>query len=103
MSELTRLGREQLSSCWSEIFSRLRQGLDVSPSMRLRTEGMMQMHVFLDLDNEDDVSALMCRAYETAGYASLEQEWGADWQTLFPFPQIPGFAGRAPVEPSTSD
>jgi hypothetical protein len=90
---------EELQSRWSAIFSRLQAGGEVPPGMRLRTEGLMEAAVLLELASEDDLLAAMGSCYSDCYGAPMP----LDWRELFPFPQIPGFGQRAPVYPSTGD
>jgi hypothetical protein len=93
----------ELDRRWREIFAILHSGGEVSPGARLRTEGMMESAVLLDLSGPQDLQAAMAACYCDEFGTTLEQEWGCQWHELFPFPQIPGFGQRAPVYPSTPD
>ena len=85
------------------MFSALARGDDVAPSQRLRTEGLMEAAVLLQSAPAYELTAKMAACYEAASGVSLEQRFGTEWQEIFPFPQIPAMAKRAPVYPSTKD
>jgi hypothetical protein len=86
---------------WSAIFSALVEGDDVPPALRLRTEGVMEAAVLSGVAQEEDILAAMAECYLSTYGRSLEDEFGAQWLALFPFPQIPAMAERAPVFLST--
>lgn len=90
---------EQLEQQWREIFSTLQGGGEVSPALRLRTEGFMQALIALDITTITALQARMGTIY----IECFQQELPDNWQELFPFPQIPGFGLRAPVYPSTRE
>jgi len=93
----------EIEQRWETMFSALAAGADVPPSQRLRTEGMMQSAVLLELASEPELSAAMDRCYRDAFGRGIDDEFGAHWQDFFPFPQIPAMGLRAPVYPSTGD
>jgi hypothetical protein len=97
------VGLRELERRWRHIFATLHAGGEVSPGMRLRTEGMMEMLVLLGLSSSQELQLAMAACYGEEFGTSLEQAWGLQWRELFPFPQIPGFGQRAPVYPSTHD
>lgn len=84
---------------WRRIFEALRAGGEVSPSLRLRTEGVMEAVVALGLASEAELQEALESCYRECSGEALPR----DWRELFPFPQIPGFGQRAPVYPSTCD
>lgn len=88
---------------WQAMFFALARGDDVAPSQRLRTEGLMEAAVLLHSAPADELTAAMAACYEKESGVSLEQYFGSQWVELFPFPQIPAMAKRAPVYPSTKD
>ena len=45
----------------------------------------------------------MNQCYQDAFEQGIAEVFGDDWQELFPFPQIPAMARRAPVYPSTHE
>lgn len=90
---------EELENRWRSIFSRLQAGENVSPSLRLRAEGLMEAAVLLELATEDELQSAMASCY--ADY--YDTPLPGEWRELFPFPQIPGCGRRAPVYPSTHD
>ncbi len=87
----------------SIMFGDLAKGWDVAPSARLRLEGLLEAAVLADMATEAELSALISRCYFDAFAVTLADQWGEDWQQLFPFPQIPAMMVRAPVVPSTTD
>lgn len=99
MSALTR----EIEQRWQHQFAALAQGEDVPPSERLRTEGMMEAAVIAGEVDVEQLTRKMELAYESAFNSTLAQEFGEDWEQLFPFPQIPAMMRRAPVVPSTKD
>ncbi len=90
---------EELERRWRRIFTTLHNGGEVPPSLRLRTEGMMESLVMLELADEAELQAAIADCYQQC----YDEPLPSDWSELFPFPQIPGFGLRAPVYPSTSD
>ena len=102
MSE-QKTGLQELERRWHEIFGTLTAGGEIAPSLRLRTEGMMQTLVLLGHAGVEELQQKMADCYLAEYGESLAQVWGENWPELFPFPQIPGFGQRAPVYPSTSD
>jgi hypothetical protein len=97
--ELTSL----LEQRWREIFSRLESGDVVPPTLQLRTEGLMEAAVVAGVATEQQVREQMGNVYHDLRGASIGQHLGDDWQQIYPFPQIPAVADRAPVYPSTPD
>lgn len=94
---------EEIQRRWQQQFEALASGSDVSPSQRLRTEGLMEAAVIAGAATAEQLTEKMEAAYKCAFGATLCAEFGEDWQQLFPFPQIPAMMHRAPVVPSTSD
>lgn len=84
---------------WRTLFSLLSQGGEVPPSLRLRTEGLMEAQVLMGLADQASVQDALEICYQDVTGEALR----GDWRELFPFPQIPGFGRRAPVFPSTPD
>ncbi len=93
----------ELEQRWQSMFAALAGGDDVPPSQRLRAEGMMEAAVLLGLATPEALVASMDRCYKAAYGRGISEEFGADWQEFFPFPQIPAMMQRAPVYPSTRD
>ena len=93
----------ELERRWRHIFNTLHGGGEIPPSLRLRTEGMMEACCLLGVATEQTLSAAMAECYLSAFGESLAQRWGEDWTSLFPFPQLPAFGQRAPVYPSTGE
>jgi hypothetical protein len=90
----------ELEQRWSTMFAALASGDDVPPSRRLRAEGMMEAAVLLGIATADELLQSMNHCYQGAFDQSIAVAFGDDWQELFPFPQIPAMARRAPVYPS---
>ena len=93
----------ELESRWQRIFSALAAGSDVAPSLRLRTEGLMEAAILSQTASAEQLTEQMAAYYLAAFDRSLTQDFGEDWQEFFPFPQIPAMAKRAPVYRSTKD
>ena len=93
----------ELERRWRRMFVALTSGDDVPPAMRLRTEGMMEAAVLLELAAPAALQGAMDDCYRAACGEGLAEQFGDDWQDFFPFPQIPAMGRRAPVYPSTSD
>jgi hypothetical protein len=95
--------QQELEQRWQAMFTALQAGDDVPPSLRLRTEGLMEAAVLLELASPAQLVEDMQRCYEAAFGRTLDEDLGRDWQVFFPFPQIPAMSKRAPVYPSTPD
>ena len=93
----------ELESRWQKLFSALAAGSDVAPSLRLRTEGLMEAAILCHAGSAEQLTEQMAACYLEAFGRSLVQDFGSDWQDFFPFPQIPAMAKRAPVYRSTKD
>lgn len=87
----------------TELFTRLANGLDVSPGARMRLEGMLEATVLMGVAGEEALTRVIGQCYFRAFAVTLEDQWGKDWQQFFPFPQIPAMMVRAPVVPTTTD
>ena len=92
-------GMETLEQCWRAIFTCLVRGGEIAPSQRLRAEGMMQLLVEMEIATESQLQIALASCY----LECFGEPLPADWEELFPFPQIPGFGVRAPVYPSTTE
>ena len=86
-----------------EMFTALAAGADVAPSLRLRTEGLMEAAVVADMADQNRIDTLLADCYHAAFDRRVEDDFGADWRAFHPFPQVPAVGRRAPVYPSTSD
>jgi hypothetical protein len=93
----------ELEQRWRAMFSALAAGDDVSPTQRLRTEGMMEAAVLMSVATPESLTGAMDRCYQSVHGRSIAEDFGEDWQVFFTFPQIPAMATRAPVYPSTKD
>jgi hypothetical protein len=94
---------DELRSRWHSMFGALAAGADVPPGLRLRTEGMMEAAALLGFAAPAELQDLMDECYRSANGQDLADDLGHDWRDLFPFPQVPAMARRAPVYPSTAD
>lgn len=80
---------------------RLDAGDDLPPSMRLRLEGLCEAAVLTGAATERDIDAMLdTLTKELLGFR-LVDELGGDWRCAHPFPELPLFARRAPVSPTT--
>jgi len=93
----------ELDTRWRKIFNALANGSDVAPTLRLRTEGLMEATALVGEATEEEMSRAMAAAYNDIFGRSLAEDFDESWQDFFPFPQIPAMAKRAPVYPSTPD
>ena len=93
----------ELELRWRAMFVALANGDDVPPSQRLRAEGLMEAAVLIGTATVDELLQSMNHCYRGAFDQDIAAAFGDDWQELFPFPQIPAMARRAPVYPSTPD
>lgn len=85
------------------LFQRLHGGDDAPPAMRLRLEGLLEAVVLQGELTEASADALIDAVHRQVFGDSLAQRLGDDWRIAHPFPELPVFARRAPVSPSTSD
>jgi hypothetical protein len=93
---------EHITARLDSLFVQLVEGLDAPPAQRLRLEGLLEAAV-LGGASEDELTALLSSRYQAAFSRTPQDDFGAQWRQLFPFPQIPAMQQRAPVVPSTSD
>lgn len=94
---------EGIRSRCQAMFAALADGADVAPSLRLRTEGLMEAAVLAGVADESQIDSLLADCYHTAFDRRIEDDFGAHWREFYPFPQLPAVGRRAPVYPSTSD
>lgn len=92
-----------LESRWREIFFRLEAGDVVPPTLQLRAEGIMEAAVTAGQASESELLYAMEDVHRQVRGVSIATKLGRDWHELYPFPQIPAVAQRAPVYPSTPD
>ena len=97
MSEL----HAEVHARWRQMFTALAAGSDVPPSLRLRTEGLMEALALLGEVEPDVLQQQMDEVYSEVIGQSLAEDFGGRWQDFYPFPQIPAMGRRAPVFPST--
>jgi hypothetical protein len=88
---------------WRQIFTALQSGDDLPPAQQLRTEGLMESVVLTGELTADELRGQMADVYGEVYGRPMSHSFGADWETFYPFPQIPAAASRAPVYPSTAD
>ena len=93
----------ELEQRWRTLFTALAAGDDVSPTQRLRAEGIMEAAVLMDVATPGALVDAMDRCYRSVYNRGIADDFGDDWQDFFTFPQIPAMAQRAPVYPSTKD
>lgn len=93
----------ELERRWQAMFEQLADGLDVPPGQRLRAEGLMEALALMDPGCEARLQAAMDVAYHRVNGRSLAQDFGEDWESFYPFPQIPVAMTRAPVYPSAPE
>lgn len=94
---------EELSRRWCDMFDALARGEDLPPSVRLRTEGVMEAVVLLGIESEEELQSRLSACYQEAFGRLPEADFGPDWRDFYRFPQIPAVSRRAPVYPSTQD
>jgi hypothetical protein len=94
---------DEIPARWQQMFESLVAGCDVAPSVRLRTEGLMEAAVLEGLTSAVQLTVQMEQLYFKCYHKTIMADHGDDWQDFFPFPQIPAMAKRAPVYPSTAD
>lgn len=86
-----------------EQFHLLARGDDAPPGPRYRLEGLMEAAVISGEVKKEALRALVAQMHQDIFGEAIEVRLGEDWEQWHPFPQIPAFAARAPVFPSTSD
>jgi hypothetical protein len=86
-----------------EQFQLLARGDDAPPGPRYRLEGLMEAAVISGEVKKEVLRALLAQMHQDIFGEAIEARLGEDWEQWHPFPQIPAFALRAPVSPSTSD
>lgn len=87
----------------TEQFQLLAQGGDAPPGPRFRLEGLMEAAVISGEVKKEVLQKMMAELFQEIFAETVEARLGESWQSWHPFPQIPVFAARAPVSPSTSD
>ena len=94
---------EELERRWRSMFADLARGDDLPPGERLRAEGRMEAAVLVGAASADALLDRMEACFSAASGQTLSESLGEDWREVFPFPQVPAMASRAPVYPSTRD
>ncbi|NND67162.1 MAG: hypothetical protein HKN19_06205 [Halioglobus sp.] len=92
---------EEIERRWRAMFAALAAGEDLPPGERLRAEGMMEAAVVAGAATAESLRERMADSYAAAMGRSLSEALGEDWREIFPFPEVPAMAQRAPVYPST--
>ena len=95
--------KQEIQNRWREIFLSLQRGDDVSPSKRLRTEGLMEAANLIGFWQEEDQYIEMQQIYREVSGEDIDNLLGFEWRSLHLFPEIPAYTKRAPVFPSTTD
>lgn len=93
---------EELQQRWGQMFKALAAGDDLPPAQRLRTEGLMEAAALLGADPRE-LQQKMSASHNAAFGSTLDEALGEGWETFHRFPEIPAFARRAPVYPTTGD
>jgi hypothetical protein len=93
----------EIQSRWQQLFAALAGGEDAPPSLRLRTEGMMEAAILGGEITQATMHEQMDRCYRASFGRGLTEDFGIQWQSFYPFPQIPAVGRRAPVYPSTAE
>ncbi|MEM1152794.1 MAG: hypothetical protein AAGI44_01545 [Pseudomonadota bacterium] len=94
----------ELIQRWSHMFSALARGDNITPTDRLRAEGIMESLAMLEVGaSSAAIDQEMNRCFTEEFGRTLDEEFGEDWREFYPFPQIPAVGQRAPVYPSTKD
>lgn len=94
---------ETLQDRWQQMFQALARGEDLPPGSRLRAEGMAEAAVLVGAASESALDREMDCIFRAAFDRTLAEQFGEDWRSFFPFPEIPAVSRRAPVYPSTAD
>ena len=95
--------KHEIQNRWREIFSSLEEGYDVSPSKRLRTEGLMEAANLIGHWGKEDQYNDMQQIFREVSGKDIEKLLGFEWRRVHLFPEIPAYSKRAPVYPSTND
>ena len=93
---------EEIDRRLEAIFSTLANGGDLPPGLRLRTEGLLEAATLLGASPQQ-LQQRMNDCYRRAFGVSLSASLGEGWETFHVFPEIPAFARRAPVVPTSAD
>lgn len=85
------------------LFQRLHGGDDAPPAMRLRLEGLLEAAVLQGELTEASADVLIDAVHRQVFGEGLAARLGDGWRGAHPYPELPVFARRAPVSPSTGD
>jgi hypothetical protein len=94
---------QEIENRWHSQFRMLADGGDLAPTQRLRLEGMMEAAVLAGEVEAEELVRRMALVYAEIFGRTLADDFGEQWSQLFPFPQVPAMAARAPVVPTTRD
>lgn len=94
---------DEIRARLTRLFRDLAKGEVAAPGTRLRIEGLLEAAVIAGIATPEALAAMMGGVYQDVFGEAIGVKLGKDWQSWQPFPQIPAFAARAPVSPSTSD
>ena len=86
---------EHITARLDSLFAQLAEGLDAPPAQRLRLEGLLEAAVLLGGASEDELTALLSSRYQAAFSRTPQDDFGAQWRQLFPFPQPCNSARRS--------
>ena len=84
-----------------DALQRLAQGDDLPPSHQLRLEGLCEAAVLAGLATPEELDARFIALHREIRGTDPGAPGGGDWRNDHPFPELPLFARRAPVSPST--
>ena len=88
--------QEYIFQSLDEIYQRIYQGKDVSPSQQLKLEGQIEMLLHFSQLSYDDVIALIQSLFDKYGLTKVEDsfwQWGRDNQRFY----LPIMMQEAPV------
>ena len=84
---------EEIAKRLTQIFAAYKQGYDVSPALKYRTEGFIEAGLMAGAIKKDELVDLLYRCYK--------QVFGEDASMVFEPGVVPAMMKRAPVKPST--
>ncbi|MEM6606323.1 MAG: hypothetical protein AAF671_11230 [Pseudomonadota bacterium] len=84
-----------------DLLMRLQHHQDVPPGPLHRLEGLLEAVVLLDAATIHQLNLLLDQRCLSLLGQSMEERLGKNWREHYPFPQLPLYAARAPVVPST--
>lgn len=93
----------EISQRLDKLLARAHEGHDVPPAHKHRLEGMMEAALICGVATENELRALFILRHDAYAPASLASVLGKNWGKAYPFPNLPIYMKRAPVEPSAAD